>query len=192
VTFGWRIALPTSVAALGSAGAFFLFAADAAYFLEPRKPRDLGDASGLAGDPGTNRHVRLRGVADLTGSLRIGRREGDLRAVRLSGSGVVALVPAPGPPGSLPAGEGGLSASGLFDGSGRLWRADKASATYGPILRRFRERAPVTHLLVAGEAPGSAWAGFAAALVVAALGAVAIALAARAILRRRHHADPGL
>jgi hypothetical protein len=117
----------------------------------------------------------------------VGRREGDLRAARLGGSGVVIVVPAPGAPGALPDGEGGLSASGLYDGSGRLWQASAAPVFYRPILRRFEG---ATHLLVSDEAPDRAWPSFAAALAVGLLGLLAIVLGARAMLRARTR-DPG-
>ena len=183
--FAWRVALPATVAALGSAGTWLLLGADVCYFLEPREPRDLGEASAPKADDLSNRFVRLRGVADLAGSLRVGRREGDLRVVRLSSSGILAQVPAPGSPGTMPSGEGGLESSGFFDGRGRLWRAEEAPAFYGPVLRRFGATGRVTHLLVTGEDPGSAWPGFAAALAAGLLGALAVGLAARAMVRHR-------
>jgi hypothetical protein len=185
VKFAWRVALPATVAALGSAGTLLLLGPDVGYFLEPREPRDLGEASAPLPDDLSNSFIRLRGVADLTGSLRVGRREGDLRVVRLSTSGVLAQVPAAGSPGTMPSGEGGLESSGLFDGRGRLWRAEDAPAFYGPVLRRFGAQGRVTHLLVAGEEPGSAWPGFAAAAAAGLLGALALGLAARAMVRHR-------
>lgn len=169
----------------GSAATCYLFWADAAYFLRSRSPHDLGEASELTGSTASNQFVRLRGVADLRGSLRVGLRGGDLRLVRLSGSGVLAQVPAPAPPGTPPRGEGGLAASGLFDGRGRLWRAEDAPSFYRPVLRRFRQGGPVRFLLVTGDEPPGAWGAFAAVMAVIVLGTITLVLAARAMVRRR-------
>jgi hypothetical protein len=200
VTPAWRIALPTAVAVLGSAVALFLLSSDAVYFIQSRTPHDLGEASALPATAPSNRYVHLRGAGDLATSLRVTSRDGAVRVVRLSGGPVLVQVPAPGPPGGLPQGEGGLAASGLFDGAGRLWRADDAKAAYAPVLRHFRKSGPVTHLLIAGDEPGGSWPSFLGAVVVSILGAAAGALALRVIranVRRKRSAggvdgDPGL
>ncbi len=184
-----RIALPTLVTVLGSAVTLFLFRADIAYFLEPREPRDLGEATAaVAAAPTTNAHVRLRGVADLLSSLRVGRRGGDVRVARLSGAPLLVEVPASGAPGTRPAGEGGLSDSGFFDGSGRLFGVDQLGSSYAPILRRFQEGGPVRYVLVSGETPNDAWLGFAASSGVAVFAVLACVFAARALARMRQRA----
>jgi len=182
-----RIALPTLVTVVGSAVTLFLFRADAAYFIEPRSPRDLGEAtSALDASPPTNSHVRLRGIADLSRSVRVGRRGGiDARFARLSASSLLIEVPAKGAPGTRPSGEGGLTESGFFDGAGRLRSADDLPSGYAPILRRFQEGGAVRYVLVAGETPGDVWLGFVACIGVGLFAVLACVFAARALLRLR-------
>ena len=187
-----RIALPTLVTVLGSAVTLFLFRADASYFFEPRTPRDLGEATAaLDAKPATNSHVRMRGIADLSRSVRVGRRGGDARIARLSASPLLIEVPAAGAPGTRPSGEGGLTESGFFDGAGRLFAAADLPSSYAPILRRFQEGGPVRYVLVAGESPNDAWLGFVASLGVALFALLACVFALRAMRRARKEASRG-
>lgn len=164
----------------------FLTGADLAYFLEPRVPRPLGDATALVDRPAPNNaHVQLKGVADLMGSLRVGRTEGDARVVKLGGGPVLVVVPAVGPPGTPPDGTAGLSGSGLFDGAGRLYADDAWPAAWAPVVRRMRGAGEVRYLLMAGEAPGAVWFGAVASTLVALLGCLALVLGVRAFLRLR-------
>ena len=164
----------------------FLLGADLLYFIEPRTPRDLGDATALVDSPAThNAHVRLKGIADLASSLRVGRQDGDARVVKLGGGPVLVVTPAVGLPGTPPDGTAGLASSGLFDGAGRLYAAASVPKAWVPVVRRMLDQGEVRYVLMAGESPGSAWFGAVASLVVALLGGLALVLGVRAWMRMK-------
>lgn len=182
-----RIALPTLIAVVGSGVTIFLFRHDLLFFLQPRTPVELGEAAEALPPAVGNLHVRVRGVADLTSSVRVGRKDGDVRVARLGGQPLLVQVPVPAgsPPGTVPTGEGGLQESGLFEGQGRLWAASDLPGAYQAVLRRFQEGPAVRYLLVADESPSDAWLGFAASLAVGLFGLLTLVFAVRAARRAR-------
>jgi hypothetical protein len=186
----FRIAFPTLVAVGGSVATWILFFGDLRFFLEPREPRDLGDATRLSDDLASHSFVRLRGLADLASSVRVGRSDrGDQRVARLLGGSSLVVVPASGATGTPPDGSHGLDASGFFDGSGRFWRAEDLPAAWRPVVRRFEPRGAVRYVLHAGERPSDAWLAPVACGAVGVFGGLALWLGARALRRVRRAID---